>query len=93
MVVPTQWVAPGVLACVAPPRAGGGTVALVLATPHAGPPGAPQPMLFAPLCAPVPFTYRDAAAAQAGPFSPYAYSAPLPQVPGAASMHHAAHAA
>ena len=85
MAVPAQWVAPGVLACVAPARAAAATVALVLATPHQAPPGAAMPLLFAPLCAPVPFVYRDGGGG-AAPFSPYA---PLQQ----SSLHTAAHAA
>jgi hypothetical protein len=51
-----------------------------------------MPLLFAPLCAPVPFVYRavdaDAAAASAAPFSPYAPRQGA-QLPG----HTAAHAA
>ena len=85
--MPAQWVAPGVLACVAPARAGAATVALVLATPHQAPPGAPMPLLFAPLCAPVPFVYRDGdRGAAAAPFSPYA-------PPQQGAVHTAAHAA
>ena len=88
--MPAQWVAPGVLACVAPARSAAATVALVLATPHQAPPGAPLPLLFAPLCAPVPFVYRDAerSAAAAALFSPYA-----PMQQGGTPLHTAAHAA
>ena len=93
MAVPTQWVAPGVLACVAPSRAAAGTVALVLATPHtAAAPGGAAPQLFAPLCAPVPFSYRDAAA-PGSLFSPYGGFSAAAALPDAAAMHHAAHAA
>jgi hypothetical protein len=95
--VPALWVAPGVIAVIAPPRAREGTVALSVcalraaagaAAPDAAAAAHAQPG-FAPLCAPVAFEYREAW--RGAPESASAFCAPqasqAPPLPLPAQSH------
>jgi hypothetical protein len=82
--VPALWVAPGVIAVIAPPRPREGTVALSVcalraaAGDVAGDAAAHAQPAFAPLCAPVAFEYREAWRGAPESASGSAFCAPQP---------------